>query len=464
MKKALAMLLVFVMVFLVGACASNSNAAPSTTTAENDSSTVPEDSSSPQDTEPEKTDDPGTEESFEGKTLTLMMSMSESNATDAYYAQIAAFEDKYGCTVDVEAIPGGDEGENLKRVRLATGSLSDVYMMSIGSKLSEFDPENNALDISGEPWIENIADGYRAVGTYPDGGTYITPADTSNAAGVIYNTKIFESLGLEIPETWDEFLECCEIIKDAGIIPIAAPYSKATNTQIPFLMNYFYVQQEDPDFAEKYLNQEIELSDSPAFVRGLQKLYDVAAMGYINEDALSTGMDECAVMLGEGTAAMMIIRTNILTTMENNCPDAIPDMDFFPLPDVDADSRGICYWMPMGYVINRNAKEPELAKKWCEFVTSQEGIDAYCSAVNPAGTFMVNNIAMPDTAYPALVTAQQWIEKASSPVMEYVCSIKGSNQATITSMVAMADITAEEGCEQIAEDNVVDAQQKGLWQ
>lgn len=463
MKKALALLLVFVMVFTLGACASNSTPSTAATATTNNETTEPE--TNVQDAAPETEDDAGTaEESFEGKTLTLMMSMSESNATDAYYAQIAAFEAKYGCTVDVEAIPGGDEGENLKRVRLATGSLSDVYMMSIGSKFSEFDPESNALDISGEPWIDNIAEGYRAVGTYPDGGTYITPADTSNAAGVIYNTKVFEALNLEIPETWDEFLACCETIKEAGIVPVASPYAKATNTQIPFLMNYFYVQQEDPDFAGKYLNREIELSDSAAFVRGLQKLYDVAACGYINEDALSTGMDECAVMLGEGTAAMMIIRTNILTTMENNCPEAIADMDFFPLPDLDAGSRGICYWMPMGYVINRNAKEPELAKKWCEFVTSQEGVDAYCSAVNPAGTFMVNNITMPDTAYPALVTAQAWIEKASSPVMEYVCSIKGSNQATITSMVAMADITAEDACQQIAEDNVVDAQQKGLWE
>jgi len=457
MKKVLAMLLALMMVISLAACGQkDSSKTQEDKTPQQDKTTEDETPSEP-DEQPEE------ENPYAGKTLTFMMSMSDSNATDAYYAQIAAFEEKYGCTVEVEAIPGGDEGENLKRVRLATGNLADIYMMSIGSKFSEFDPENNALDISGEPWVNNIAEGYRKVGTYPDGGTYITPSDTSNAAGVIYNTKIFADLKLEIPKTWDEFLACCETIKNAGITPIAAPYAKTTNTQIPFLMNYFYVQKEDPDFAEKYLNQEIELSDSKAFVRGLQKLYDVADKGYINDDNLATGMDECAIMMGEGTAAMMIIRTNILSTMENNCPEAIADMDFFPLPDVDPEGRGICYWMPMGYVINREAKEPELAKKWCEFVTSQEGIDAYCSVVNPAGTFMVNNVTMPDTAYPALVTAQQWVETASCPVMEYVCSIKGSNQATITSMVATGSITAEDGCQQIAEDNVIDAQQKGLW-
>ncbi len=401
----------------------------------------------------------GGEESFAGKTLTLMMSMSESNATDGYYAQIAAFEEKYGCTVEVEAIPGGDEGENIKLVRLATGGLADIYMASIGAKFTEFDPVNNCLDISGEPWVDNIADGYREVGTY-DGGVYIVPADTSNAAGVLYNTKVFDELGLEIPETWDEFLQCCETIQAAGITPIAAPNSKPTNSQIPFLMNYYYVQLENPDFAEQYTAHEIDLDSSEAFLRGLQKLSDMVP--YLNEDFLSTGMDECALMLGEGTAAMMVIRTNILTTMENNCPEAIPDIDFFPLPDVDPETRGISYWLPMGYAINKDAEEPELAKKWCEFVTTQEGIDAYCSAVTPAGTFMVNGVTMPEGAYPALVTAQEWIDTASSPVMEYFCPIKGSNQATITSMISSGEITAEDGLQQIMEDNVVDAQQKGL--
>ena len=37
------------------------------------------------------------EESFEGKTLTMIMHRSENEATLGYQAQIAAFEEKYGC-------------------------------------------------------------------------------------------------------------------------------------------------------------------------------------------------------------------------------------------------------------------------------------------------------------------------------------------------------------------------------
>ena len=46
--------------------------------------------------------------------------------------------------------------------------------------------------------------------------------------------------------------------------------------------------------------------------------------------------------------------------------------------------------------------------------------------------------------------------------MEYFCRIKGSNQATICSMCATGEITAEDACQQIMADNVVDAPQKGF--
>ena len=161
MKKLIALLLAVLMVLGMAACASTPKP------AENNNQTEEPAQDAEQTAEPEG-------KKFEGKTLTMMMSMSESNATDAYYAQIAAFEEKYGCKVDVEAIPHGDEGENLKLVRLATGTLADIYQTSVGAKFDEFSPTENCVDISGEAWANNISDGYRSVVTY-DGGVYATP-------------------------------------------------------------------------------------------------------------------------------------------------------------------------------------------------------------------------------------------------------------------------------------------------
>ena len=400
---------------------------------------------------------------FEGKTLTMLLELSDGASAEGTYSQIAAFEEKYGCKVDVEEISGGDEGENIRMVRLATGTLADVFTHNVGSAISKLDPEANCYDLSQEDWIQQVSEGYQTAASY-DGAIYAVPTDTSNVAGVFYNKKVFDDLSIEIPETWDDFLSVCQTIKDAGIDPITAPYAKESNTQIPFLANYYYVLQENPDFAEQYTKREIELTDSEAFVGGLQKMYDIAEKGYLNEDYLSTGMEECATMLGEGTAAMMLVRTNIITTMKGVCEDKIDDIGFFPIPDKDPEVRGVSYWMPQGYSVNKNAEEQELAVKWCEFVTTQEAVDAYCEAVTPCGTFCLNGIQMnTENSYAPVAEAQEWISSGKcSPVMEYSCSIKGSNQPTICSMVASASITAEEGAQMIADDNVIDAQQKGV--
>lgn len=400
------------------------------------------------------------EKEFEGQTLTMAISTIDGEI-DAITAQIKAFEEKYGVTVDLEILPQGDEGENLKLVRIATGAMADVFMSAVGAKLSELSPKENIMDLTGQPFLDQVDDKYRSIVTI-DGAAYGVPMCPSNVAGVFYNTKVYEQLGLEIPKTWDEFLSNCETIKKAGIAPVAAPNSKTSLSQIPFLTNYYYVQKEFPNFAADYADKKVTLSGTPVFVRGLQKMYDLAANDYLNEDFLAATSEDVALMLAEGTAAHSIIRSNILGTIVSVAPEHVDDIGFFPLPDLDPEVRGVATWMPQAYLVNKNAKNPELALKFMEFITSEEALAAYCDYQKPSGAFMLKGVELPDDVYPALKEAQSWVEKASTPVMEYFCTIKGSNQATICSQVASGDITAEDAVAEIEKDNEIDAQQKGI--
>lgn len=400
------------------------------------------------------------EQGFEGQTLTVTISTIDGEI-DAITAQIRAFEEKYGVTVDLEILPQGDEGENLKLVRIATGAMADIFMSAVGAKLTELSPKENIMDLTGQPFLDHVDDKYRSIVTM-DGATYGVPMCPSNVAGVFYNTKVYEQLGLEIPKTWEEFLNNCEAVKAADIVPVAAPNSKTSLSQIPFLTNYYYVQKEFPNFAEDYTNKKVTLSETPVFVRGLQKMYDLADKGYLNEDFLAATSEDAALMLAEGTAAHSIIRSNILGTVASVAPENVEDIGFFPLPDQNPDERGVSTWMPQAYLVNKNAKNPELALKFMDFITSEEALDAYCGYQKPTGAFMLKGVELPDDVYPALKEAQSWVEKASTPVMEYFCTIKGSNQATICSQVASGDLTAEEAVLEIEKDNEIDAQQKGI--
>lgn len=398
--------------------------------------------------------------SFEGETLNLLMPQSGSDR-EAIYAQIDAFEEKYGVTVNLEEVPDGDEGENIMKVRIATDAMPDIMVSSVGAKLEQLDPVKNFVDLSGEDFIDNLDDGFKEVVTY-DGGVYAVPSTTANIAGVYYNKPVFEDLGLEIPETWNELMDICEQIKDAGIAPVVAPYEQSSQAQIPFLMNYYYVLQENPDFAEQYTANEIKLSDNKAFVRGLDKMYQLAVNGYLNDDYLATSYDRASSMLASGEGAMFITRSNCLANIESANPDALENIGFFPLPDEDPDVRGVASWMPVSYCITKSAKNMDLCKEFLRFIISEESIDVYCETMNPYGLFLVKGVELPDSVCSALKEAKEYYDVASTPVMEYFCPIKGANQASICVQVASGTLTAEEGCAEIESDNELMAQQLGL--
>ena len=55
-----------------------------------------------------------------------------------------------------------------------------------------------------------------------------------SVGGIFYNADIFEDCGItEVPTTWDEFMEACQIMKDKGYQPMALD-----STYAPFWFGY----------------------------------------------------------------------------------------------------------------------------------------------------------------------------------------------------------------------------------
>ncbi|WP_424767843.1 extracellular solute-binding protein [Paenibacillus sp. sgz302251] len=67
-----------------------------------------------------------------------------------------------------------------------------------------------------QPWVERLvsADSFKA----PDGNIYgFVMQQPLDAQGIVYNKEIFDELGLNVPTSYDEFLQVCEAIQAAGI-------------------------------------------------------------------------------------------------------------------------------------------------------------------------------------------------------------------------------------------------------
>lgn len=447
MKKLISLLLVLVMVLGLVACGGSS--APATEAPKADA---------PQAEAPAA--DPNARP-FEGRTLTI--AHGHHAYADAYNAQFAAFEEKYGCTIEVEMLSeNADEQESLMLTRAATGTLPDVFPSNVGAKLQEFDPANNIMDLAGQPFLDRVVEDFLPAVDGPNGEIYGVPSRTVNVAGIFYNKKVYEELNLEIPKTWDEFIANCEVIKQSGITPIAAAYDAAAGRQILFLSQYYYVKDENPDFAMQYQNREIELHESESYMRGVEKLAQIYELGYINDDPLAMSFDDSAIAIAEGSHVHTFARTNLISQVVSLCPEYIEDIGFFPLPDLDPENRGVAVWLPTCWCISKNTENADMALALLEFLISDEGLAAYSGAITMAGAFAIKGATLPEGVPSSIATAQEWVGIASATVMEYDCDIKGPNMSSFLAMVGTGDLSPEQGIAEIEADNAIDAQQKGL--
>ena len=49
--------------------------------------------------------------------------------------------------------PGGTEGDNLMKTKLATGEMADVFHYNSGSLFQALNPDQNLVPLTDEPWV-----------------------------------------------------------------------------------------------------------------------------------------------------------------------------------------------------------------------------------------------------------------------------------------------------------------------
>ena len=92
--------------------------------------------------------------------------------------------------------PGGTEGDNLMKTKLATGEMADVFHYNSGSLFQALNPDQNLVPLTDEPWVGELSEDMKAVVSTPN-GTYGAPSGSTQAGGVMYNKKVYERLGLQ---------------------------------------------------------------------------------------------------------------------------------------------------------------------------------------------------------------------------------------------------------------------------
>ena len=92
-----------------------------------------------------------------GATTITFLHGAETTDVDSAAALVKAFTAANpNITIKEDTRPGGSEGDNLVKTKLATGDMSDVFIYNNGSLLQALKPEQNLTPLDDQPWASQL--------------------------------------------------------------------------------------------------------------------------------------------------------------------------------------------------------------------------------------------------------------------------------------------------------------------
>ncbi|MNO34213.1 Multiple sugar-binding protein precursor [compost metagenome] len=321
----------------------------------------------------------------EVKTLSLLM------FTDWYTPGWQALEkhindnaDKLGFKLDIQKIVGGEQGETILKTKIATDDLPDL-LQNYGPKW--IDQNANALeklvDLGTPESISSDYDESSLDGAYKyKGKYYAVPVGSTTLMGVFYNKQVFEKLSLEIPTTWDEFLQVCETIKQAGITPVY--YSGKDSWTLQTVPHFGFSQdivksgKTFTEFWEGMNTNKKHYAELTHFIGTIEKSKELIDKGYVNSSFMSDSYDAAQQAVAEGTAAMHVNGSWFIGEIIKKFPDKVDGIGAFAFP-LDGDNY-VNISPPSSLSVTTSAKDVELAKKAADYIASAEAQQVYANA------------------------------------------------------------------------------------
>ncbi|MGP3918248.1 ABC transporter substrate-binding protein [Nonomuraea sp. 10N515B] len=399
-----------------------------------------------------------------GDTVTLSFQTgSDQTAVDIAAALANAFmKANPTIKIDTESRPGGSEGDNVVKTRLSTGEMTDVFWYNSGSLLQALNPAQTLVDLTGDPVLANVQPDYLPVVTN-ENKVYGVPASTLTGGGILYNRKVYDKLGLQVPKTWAEFMANNDKIKAAGITPLIGTFKDTWTSQIFVLADYHNVQAAVPTFAQDYTAGKAKYATTPVAAGGFQHLADVHAKDYMNKGFGSATLDQGLKMLVEGKGAHYPMLSALLPPLLATYPQTATDVGLFGIPGDDPAKNGATVWEPNAIYISKTTEKLEAAKKFLAFVASPAGTEAVTTAVQPSGPYRIKGSKLPEDALQVAKDLQAYIDQgATTPALEFLSPIKGPSLEQITVAVGSGLTPPAEGAAQYDKDVEKQAKQLGL--
>lgn len=243
-------------------------------------------------------------------------------------------------TLEVTKLPDDNYYTTLKS-RLSSGECPDIILtqpMYAGANSCYTLAEAGYLaPLNDLKWVDNMSD-LSAV-TYED--DIVTCTSGISILGTYYNKDMFAECGItEEPQTWDEFLDVCETLKENGHQPIIMGDKDMYVMQFGLYQiacNEIYSQNADYD--EQLRTGDTSFTDEGTWDKVLEMYNELYDKGYIDSSqTLGIGASQAIQAFIDGEAAMTFDGSfNAPALMAEGAAGAF-ERGYFPIPAESGDT------------------------------------------------------------------------------------------------------------------------------
>ncbi|MBN2073664.1 MAG: extracellular solute-binding protein [Actinobacteria bacterium] len=292
------------------------------------------------------------------------------NLLDALFAKYS--EENPNVTIERRELPYADYNTALK-TDLAAGIGPDLFAMEPGAPTVALVNESALLPLTDyvmndEEWLSWLGTSINMQGMYVGDDIYTIPIDV-NHLPIVYWKEMFESRGLEVPETVEELIAVSDALEADGIIPLTSMFGE----KWPHVdMWVCLVRGADPtgDLLDRAVAGEASWED-PLFKEAMQAIVDLKDEGVLPPNIMELGWNECLDLFGKKENAMVY-------AVGNFGLDALPrealeneEIGTFPMPKLNEDAELILTGgVGFGLVANANGKNIETAVDVMKFMCS----------------------------------------------------------------------------------------------
>jgi raffinose/stachyose/melibiose transport system substrate-binding protein len=346
-----------------------------------------------------KAESPSTAPATSGQKVKIEYFQMKAEMVDVVNDLIKDFQSKNpNITVEQNNVPNP---ENVWTMRVSTDDAPAVFThFPHNAVFQQLSKEGRVVDLTGGPLMANVTPALADLSKI-DGKNYLVPIAVATL-GVYYNVDMFNELGLQIPQTYDELLATADKIKAAGKTPFYF-HDKDWNGIRQEVVSRMGLQISDVQkFLDSVMKGKAHITDNAEFKPFAQKLYNLRK--YAQKDALGTGYDDALREFANGKSAMWYTGIWAIQPIKKSNPNL--KFSMFPMPAADAPNTKVQVSVDTAIGIPVKGKNQPEAKKFVEYMSSKEIVQKYVDLSGyPAAINGVTNNNKEITSLSSLITA-----------------------------------------------------------